>query len=90
MLFMSIITFEPEKRDEVIKRFAEKGAVTLSGRKVIGTWSEIGGNRAFRLVEIEDPKALVAATFDWSDLTKIEEIPVIETEEMMKFVKSKK
>jgi len=86
---MSIITWEPEKRDEVIKRFAEKGAITLSGRKVIGTWSEIGGNRAFRLVEIEDPKALVAAAFAWSDLAKIEGIPVIETEEMMKVISSK-
>jgi len=89
MLFMSIITWEPEKRDEVIKRFTEKGGITLPGRKVIGTWSAIGGNRAFRLVEIEDPKALVTATFAWSDLVKIEEIPVIETEEMMKVVSSK-
>jgi len=86
---MSIITWEPEKRDEVIKRFTEKGVMTLKGRKVSGTWSEIGGNRAFRLVEIEDPKALAAATFVWSDLAKIEEIPVIETEEMMKVISTK-
>ena len=89
MLFMSIVSWEPEKMDEVIKRFTEKGAMTLPGRKVIGTWSEIGGNRVFRLVEIEDPKALVAATFAWSDLVKIEEIPVMETEEMMKVISSK-
>ena len=89
MLFMSIITFEPEKRDEVIKRFAEKGAITLPGRKVIGTWIAVGGHRAFRLVEIEDPKALVAASFAWSDLVKIEEIPVMEAEGFMKLVSSK-
>ena len=89
MLLMSIVTWEPEKRDEVIKRFTEKGAMTLPGRKVIGTWNVIGGNRVFRLVEIEDPKALVAAAFAWSDLVKIEEIPVIETEEMMKLLSSK-
>ena len=89
MLFMSISSWEPEKRDEVVKRFAEKGAMTLPGRKVIGTWNQIGGNRVFRLVEIEDPKALVVATFAWSDLAKIEEIPVIETEEMMKVISSK-
>ena len=88
MLFMSIVTWEPEKRDEVIKRFKEKGAMTLPGRKVIGTWNAIGGNRVFRLVEIEDPKALVAAAVAWSDLVKIEEIPVIETEEMMKLLAS--
>jgi hypothetical protein len=89
MLFMSIVTWEPEKRDEVVKRFAEKGAMTISGRKVIGTWNAIGGNRVFRLVEIEDPKALVAADVAWSDLVKIEEIPVMETGELMKVISGK-
>ena len=89
MLFMSIVSWEPEKRDEVVKRFKEKGAMTLPGRKVIGTWNAIGGNRVFRLVEIEDPKALVTASFAWSDLVEIEEIPVIETQEMMKIISGK-
>ena len=89
MLFMSIITFEPEKRDEVVKRFAEKGAMTLPGRKVIGTWNAIGGNRVFRLVEIEDPKALVLASAAWSDLVNIEEIPVMESGELMKVISGK-
>lgn len=89
MLFMSIITWEPEKRDEVIKRYAEKGAMTLPGRKVIGTWNAIGGNRAFRLVEIEDPKAAVVASFAWSDLVNIEEIPVMESGELMKVISGK-
>ena len=34
MLFMSIITWEPEKRDEVHKRLAEKGP--MPGGKIIG------------------------------------------------------
>ena len=89
MLFMSIVSWEPEKRDEVVKRFAEKGAMTLPGRKVIGTWNAIGGNRVFRLVEIEDPKALVEASLAWSDLVKIEEIPVMETGELMKVMSGK-
>ena len=42
MLLMSIVTWEPEKRDEVVKRFAEKGTMRLLGRKVIGTWNDIG------------------------------------------------
>ncbi len=89
MLFMSIVSWDPEKRDDVIKRFKEKGAMTLPGRKVLGAWSVIGGNQAFRLVEIEDPKAFVTAVFAWSDLVNIEEIPVMETEEMMKVISSK-
>ncbi len=89
MLFMSIVTWEPEKRDEVVKRYAEKGAMTLPGRKVIGTWNAIGGNRVFRLVEIEDPKALVLASAAWSDLVNIEEIPVMESGELMKVISGK-
>jgi hypothetical protein len=89
MLFMSIVSWEPEKRDEVVKKFTEKGAMTIAGRKVIGTWNVIGGNRVFRLVEIEDPKALVAADVAWSDLVKIEEIPVMETGELMKVISGK-
>ncbi len=89
MLFMSIVTREPEKRDEVVQRYAEKGAMTIPGRKVIGTWNAIGGNRVFRLVEIEDPKALVEASIAWSDLVKIEEIPVMETGELMKVISGK-
>ena len=89
MLFMSVVSWEPDKRDEVVKRFAEKGTMEIPGRKVIGTWNVLGGNRVFRLVDIEDPKALVAADVAWSDLVKIEEIPVMETEELMKLISSK-
>jgi len=89
MLFMSIVSWEPEKRDEVVKRHAEKGAMTLPGRKVIGTWNAIGGNRVFKLVEIEDPKALVLASAAWSDLVNIEEIPVMESGELMKVISGK-
>ena len=89
MLVMNIYTFEPEKRDELIKRFAEKGAMTLPGRKVIGTWIALGGGRFFRLVEIEDPKAMVEAVFTSSDLGKLECVPVMEAEEWVKVISRK-
>jgi len=38
---------------------------------------------------MEDPKAGFAATLAWSDLCKIEIIPVIETEEAMKLIPKK-
>jgi hypothetical protein len=88
MLFMSIITWEPEKRSEVRKAFAEKGAVT--GGKIIGTWSDIGGCRAFRLLDGDDPKAMVVASNLWNDIATIEIIPVIESQELMKVLASKK
>ena len=87
MLFITITTYEPEKRDEVRKRFAEKGKAT--GGKILGQWTAIGGGRSFRLAEVEDPKGAVVACNAWNDIAKLEIIPVIETEELMKLVSKK-
>ena len=86
MLFMTIYTYEAQKRDEVVKRRAEKGAMIPEGMKVVGEWSYIGGGRVFRLVEAEDSKAVSAACFAWSDLGKVEIVPVMETEEVLKLI----
>ena len=90
MLFMTIYTFEPENREAVIKRRAEKGALVQAGAKIVGEWSSIVGHRVFRLVEVEDPRAMLAATAAWADLGKIEAFPVMPTEEVMKLLTSKK
>ncbi len=90
MLFMAIASYEPEKRNEVIKRRQEKGAVLPpKGTKLMGEWTVIGGGRVFRLIDVEDPKAGFAAALAWSDLCKIEIIPVLETEESMKLIPAK-
>ena len=91
MLFMSIITYEPEKRNEMIKRRAERAAIAPpKGAKSIGEWSVIGGGKVFRLVEVEDPKVAVGVAAAWSDLCKIEIIPVMETEEVLKLIPQSK
>lgn len=59
------------------------------GIKVIGQWSAIGGGRGFALVEVEDPKVALTATMVWSDLLKFEIVPVIETEEVRKFMQGR-
>lgn len=84
MLFMNIYTFEPGQRNELLKRLMEKGMALPEGVKVLGNWNDIGGGRGFRLIESNDPKAQLAATMAWSDLMKIEAIPVIETVDVMK------
>lgn len=89
MLYMSIFTFNPEKRDEAVKRRTEKGAMVPEGVTVLGEWSSIGGGRVFRLVEIADARAGFAASFAWSDLGKIEHVPVMETEEVLKLIPGK-
>jgi len=88
MLYMSIYTYEPEKRASVIKRRAEKGATVPEGMKVIGEWSAIGGGRVFSLVEMEDPRLGLAVSSAWNDLGKVEIIPVMLTEDVMKLLSS--
>ena len=88
MLFMGIFTYEPDKRTEVIKRRAEKGPMTEG--KIIGEWGAIGGGRVFRVVEIDDPKVMLTAVMAWSDLGKMELIPIMTSEDVIKVASSKK
>ena len=88
MLFMNIFTYEPEKRDEVIKRRAEKGAMTTA--KIIGEWVVIGGGRVFSVLEVDDPKVGAAASMAWSDLGHNEIIPIMSSEDVMKILASRK
>ena len=89
MLFMTIFTYEPGNRDAVIKRRVEKGAMVPPGSKIVGEWSALTGGRVFRLVEVEDPRSMAGAAAAWADLGKIETIPVMPTEELMKLLLDK-
>jgi hypothetical protein len=86
MLYMTVYTFGLEKRDEVTRRRAENGPMVPRGMKVLGEWTSIEGGRVFRLVEAGDPGALFAATYAWSDLGKVEHVPVMETEEALRLI----
>ncbi|NYT09479.1 MAG: DUF3303 domain-containing protein [Methanosarcinales archaeon] len=79
MLFMDIWTWEPEKRDEVCKRFAEWRCP--EGMKEHGYWIDLTGNRVFYLYEVEDSKVLLVANMYWTDIAKCESVPVMEAEE---------
>jgi hypothetical protein len=83
MLFMSIFTYEPDKRDEVLKRRAE-GLFTPDGAKCIGNWSSTAGGRAFTLFEVDNPLAAAQWSHVWNDLGKFEVYPVVDTDELMK------
>ena len=84
MLIMDIITWEPARSEEVIKRRGEEKIP--EGIKVLGEWVDIAGGRAFRLAEVPDPKLLFAMTSFWIGLSKKELVPVMEGEEMMKLM----
>jgi hypothetical protein len=87
MLFMTIYTYEPGQRNEVIKRRLERGTPTLEGLKVVGEWIYLGGHKGFMLFEANDPKVLLGMTLAWSDLMKFETVPVMEAEEALKLAK---
>ena len=86
MLFMSILTWKPSKRNEIVKRRLQIGI--SKEIKVIGTWTDLNGGRNFTLFEVADPKFMLAASLAWNDLVKIESIPVMEAEEVIKLAKS--
>jgi len=84
MLIMDILTWEPDQAQAVMKRRGEEKIP--EGIKLLGEWVDIAGGRAFRLVEVPDPKLLFAMTSAWIGLGKKELVSVMEAEEMMKLI----
>jgi len=86
MLFMTIFSYEPENRDKVIKRAVSDGLQTPDDVKELGVWSALSGGKVFRLLEADDEKALYQGTYLWSDLGKIEVVPVMETHQLLEML----
>jgi hypothetical protein len=83
MLFMTVYSYLPENRDEVVKRRVALGAQTPPGVKLIGEWSYIGSGKVFRLVEADDATEIFKAVYAWSDLGTAEVYPVITVDQVM-------
>jgi hypothetical protein len=73
----------------MIKRARTLGVEPPKGVKVLGQWIDLHGGRAFRLVEVDDPKSIFLADLGWSDLCKIEAVPVLPLEEAMSLIPAK-
>ena len=83
-------TWDPDKRDEVMKRAQTKG-FAHEGIKVLGTWGDLQGGRSFQLTEEPaDPMLSLKANIEWNDVLKIESVPVMEAEELLKIRESMK
>ena len=80
MLFVSMYSWDKEKRDEVIKRRLERGVMIPSGIKRIGEWTAIGRRVGFSVTETDDPKLLVQANMAWNDIVDYDIFPVLDTE----------
>lgn len=87
MLFMTIFTYEPAQRDEVQKRAASQGTMIPEGAKEVGVWSALSGGRVFRVLDVDDPGIMFQGTRAWSDLGKIEVVPVMDTGEVLKMIR---
>jgi hypothetical protein len=88
MLFMTILTYEPGVRDQVLKRLAVEGPIP-QGVKIINRWSSAAGGRAFSLVESDDIMPLRTLSYAWNDLCKLEIYPVTDLEEVKKMLQNK-
>jgi len=88
MLFLATYSYPPEKREQVIRRRLDKGAMDSPKAKLLGEWSYAGGGKVFRLIETDDVTALFASTRAWADLGHIEIFPVLETESALKLLAS--
>ncbi len=84
MLFMTVYSFPPANRNEVIKRRLTTGPLTGDKVKLIGEWSYIGSGKVFRLIEATDPEEVYKGSYAWSDLGAVETYPVMPVEEIMK------
>jgi len=86
MLFMTVYSYPPSNRDEVIKRRLQKGPQLPDKVKLLGEWSYIASGKVFRLIEATEAAEVFKAAYAWSDLGTVESYPVIEVEQVMGMV----
>ena len=84
MHFVSFYSFDPAKRDQVVARFKETGGAPPAGVKVLGRWHDVAGGRGITIYEASDPVAMSAWGYAWNDLMKLEVVPVVNDEQLVK------
>lgn len=82
MLFMTVYTYEPRDRNEVMRRRVE-GAHVPKGIRLLGEWSHMGSGRVFRLIDVDDQAALMDATIPWTDIGALDIYPVADVEKIL-------
>jgi hypothetical protein len=87
---MVVSTWDKSKRDEVVKREKELiNGTVRKGVKCLGEWASIEGDKAFTLIEVDDPSEIPKNVSIWKGLVKIKYVPVMESEELMEIFTSK-
>jgi hypothetical protein len=82
MKFILTFTIPPETRDAAITRFLETGGQAPQGVTLLGRWTQLDLCGGAALLESEDPHALTAFAYRWSDLLELTLAPVLEDQEL--------
>ena len=84
MKFMVTFSFQPDadQRSEAIARFKKLGAEPPPGAKFVGRLTRADLSGGFVLLETKDAQPLADFAYQWSDLMKLEIVPVLEDESL--------
>jgi hypothetical protein len=85
MLFMTMFQWEPGKTDEIMQTRMKENVP--SGVKVIKEWVALDTNMVFRLIDTNDPIALLKDSSTWADLGYTEMHPVMDSLDAIKVLK---
>ena len=78
MKFISISTWEPQKRDEYAVKRMEKGRMAPEGIRVLGEWLDVSGGRQILLFEADSAMDCFKWANHWNKIASFESFPVIE------------
>ena len=80
MLYMVIERYK--NKEEVYKRFREKGRMMPEGVSYVNSWVSEDGNTCYQINEAQNEELLYEWASNWNDVTDFEFIPVISSQEM--------
>lgn len=80
MLFMVIERYK--NKEEVYRRFREKGRMMPEGVSYVSSWVTADGNTCYQINESRSEELLHEWAENWNDVTDFEFIPVISSREM--------
>ena len=87
MKFMLTFTLQPATRNEANARFLKTGGQPPKGAKLLGRWTSTDLSQGYDLLESDDPSALTELALQWSDLMKMNIVPVVEDRELGEVLK---
>jgi hypothetical protein len=84
MLSMVIFRFNPERKEEVLRRRLEEEPIFEVNN--VGEWCSIEAGQVFRLVEGMNLQSALEAFRTWGHLGNIEIVPVERVDEVIRYL----